>query len=87
MILHLLKQVDKQEQEWIVDILNQHTNDQDQIKKIIALMESNGSFDHAERVAIDLVESAWKKVETIVPETPYKSVLKAFGEYVIKRQI
>ncbi|MFX1512088.1 MAG: polyprenyl synthetase family protein [Promethearchaeota archaeon] len=87
MILHLLTQISESQQQKILDILNQHTENKEVIQEIISQMTTYGSFEYAENIATDLVQSAWNQLTPLLHSSSFKETLKAFGEYVIDRPI
>ena len=49
------------------------------------MIEGCGALDACESEARELVESAWKLLDPLVPDTQFKIRLRAFGWFVLDR--
>lgn len=66
-------------------IVEAKPDDEAAIGEGIALIESCGALDACESEARELVESAWKLIDPIVPDTQFKIRLRAFGWFILDR--
>ena len=48
-------------------------------------VESVGAIEECAQEARALVESAWTRLDRLVPDTQYKVMFRAFGSYVLER--
>ncbi len=87
MVLHTLRAATEADKKRLLEILNSHPTDQTIINEAIAIIEKYGSIDYARKKAKELVEGSWKGVDSTLPPSHAKDVLKAFGQYLIDRKI
>ncbi len=80
--LKVAKPVDKKR---LIEILNMHTSDQKLREEAIALMKEYGAFDHVKQTAEKMVIESWNEAEKLLPTPQAKEKLKAFAEFLIKR--
>lgn len=87
MVLHCLKNLNPKEKQWLIEILNLHPSDEKTIAEAIALITKTNSIDYAAKKARELVQAAWKQVESVLPESQAKKTLKSFADYLVERKI
>jgi geranylgeranyl pyrophosphate synthase len=80
--LKVAKPVDKKR---LIEILNIHTSDQKLRDEAIALMQKYGAMEHVKRTAERMVMESWSETEKLLPTPQAKEKLKAFAEFLIKR--
>lgn len=56
-----------------------------EIRAAIELIDGCGALDACERDAHDLVESTWRAISPIIPDSQFKIRLRAFGWFVLDR--
>jgi len=66
-------------------IIEAKPDDEGAVREGIALIEGCGALDACESEARELVESAWKLLDPLVPDTQFKIRLRAFGWFVLER--
>jgi geranylgeranyl pyrophosphate synthase len=62
-----------------------HTSEQALRDEAIALMQKHGAIQHVKRTAEKMVEESWTETEKLLPTPQAKEKLKAFAEFLIKR--
>jgi geranylgeranyl diphosphate synthase type I len=87
MIIHTLKMATGADKKRLIQILNMHTPDQTLRDEAIALMQKYNAIEHVKRTAARIVEESWKEVDKLLPTSEAKEKLKAFAEFLIKRNI
>ena len=87
MVIHTLKVGKEEDKKRLIEILDKHTKDQEEIREAIRIMEKYDSINYAKEFARNLVKNAWKDVAEILPESDAKSKLKAFAEFLVERDI
>lgn len=84
-LLHLLKHCTKEDRAWINQIMDSADFDQDNLKKVIALMQSHGSIDYAVKQAQSYADKA-KAVLSAFPDSPQRQSLMTIADYVVHRE-
>jgi len=87
MVLHCLHNAPQEQATRLLDILNQHPQDQKIIDEAIDIIKKNGSIEYAKEKAQELVKHAWKEVEAVISDSPAKQKLKAFADFLVERDI
>ena len=62
-----------------------HTSDQNLRNEAIAIMQKYGSIEHVKQTATRMVQESWEEVDKLLPTPQAKEKLKAFAEFLIKR--
>lgn len=75
----------KQDRERICKIILSKPQDQKTINSICDEIESCGALISCDEQAIEMIESAWKKLSPLLSNTIYKLILRAFGFFLLKR--
>lgn len=86
MVIHSLKNGEKDDSQRLKEILKMKTQDQDLIDEAIKLIQKTGSIDYARGVAEDLIKKAWEGIKDFIPNVKAKAYLKAFSQSVINRK-
>ena len=87
MVIYTLEKADPKDKNRLIEILNKHTTNINEIKEAIKIMEKYGAFDFAKNKAKEIIEDAWKEAEPLLLEGKSKKLLKSFIEYLINREI
>ena len=80
-----LGKLGKKERRWLWKTLSSKPSDPEVVAKVIDKLESVGAIETCVREARELVESAWTRLDPLVPDTQYKVMFRAFGWYVLER--
>ncbi|MFH1751682.1 MAG: polyprenyl synthetase family protein [archaeon] len=86
-VIHCLKNSNKEKRNRLLEILDLHTKDENLIKEAIELMVETGSIDYAKKKAKELAVKGWKEIEGILKENEGKQLLKSLTDYLIEREI
>ncbi len=87
MVIHTLKIANSADRKRLIQILNMHTSDQALRDEAISIMQKYHAIEHVKRTAAQMVEESWKEAEKLLPTPQAKEKLKAFAEFLIKRNI
>ncbi|HLN44206.1 MAG TPA: polyprenyl synthetase family protein [Candidatus Sulfotelmatobacter sp.] len=85
MVIYTLKEADDKDKKRLVEILNMHTSDQQFRNEAIAIMEKYNAIDHVKQTAEQIVQQSWSNAEKLLHKSEAKEKLKAFAEFLIKR--
>ncbi len=85
LVIYTLKKAHNADKKRLVEILNMHTNDQKLRDEAVALMQKYGAMEHVKQTAERMVMDSWSEAEKLLPESTAKEKLKAFAEFLIKR--
>jgi geranylgeranyl pyrophosphate synthase/predicted secreted hydrolase len=80
-----LGKLSKKERKALWKTVSSKPQDPQVVAKVIDKLESVGAIEECVREARDLVESAWQRLDPLVPDTQYKVMFRAFGWYVLER--
>ncbi|HLE75114.1 MAG TPA: polyprenyl synthetase family protein [Candidatus Bathyarchaeia archaeon] len=86
-VIHTLKKANKADRKRLIEILNMHTSEQALRDEAIAIMQKYNAIEHVKRIAAQIVEGSWREAEKLLPASEAKEKLKAFAEFLIKRNI
>ncbi|MEM2098715.1 MAG: polyprenyl synthetase family protein [Candidatus Bathyarchaeia archaeon] len=87
MVIHTLRKADAKDKARLIQILNMHTSEQALRDEAILIMQKYGAIEYVKQKATQIVEESWKEVEKLLPASAAKEKLKAFAEFLIKRNI
>ncbi|HUT17358.1 MAG TPA: polyprenyl synthetase family protein [Acidobacteriota bacterium] len=87
MVIHTLKRASNSDKSRLIQILNMHTSDQTLRDEAISIMQKYNAIEHVKHTAARRVEESWKEVDKLLPTPQAKEKLKAFMEFLIKRNI
>jgi geranylgeranyl pyrophosphate synthase len=87
MVIYTLKNANKIDKERLIEILNMHTSDQTLRDEAIALMQKYQAIEHTAQTAEKIVADSWEEVNCLLPTPDAKEKLKAFSEFLIKRNM
>jgi len=85
MVIHTLRKSSSTDKKRLIEILNMHTSDQQLKDEAIAIMKKYNAIDHVKQTAFQLVRESWRDAEKLLPRSEAKEKLKAFAEFLIKR--
>jgi geranylgeranyl diphosphate synthase type I len=87
MVIRTLKNASNADKTRLIRILNMHTSDQTLRDEAISIMQKYRAVDHVKHTAAQIVEESWGEAEKLLPTPQAKEKLKAFAEFLIKRNI
>ena len=85
LVIYTLKVAKLSDKKRLIEILNRHTSDQKLRDEAIALMQKYGAMEHVKQTAEKMVMESWNEVEKLLPTPLAKEKLKAFAEFLIRR--
>ena len=85
MAIYTLKKANSKDKKRLVEILNVHTSDQKLRDEAISIMQKYGAMEHVKQTAERMVMESWSETEKLLPTPQAKEKLKAFAEFLIKR--
>lgn len=86
-VIYTLKKANVAEKKRLIEILNMHTSDQKLRDEAISLMQKYGAIEHTKKTAAKIVTESWNEVDRLLPTPEAKEKLKAFAEFLIKRNM
>jgi geranylgeranyl pyrophosphate synthase len=85
MVIDTLKKASTSDKKRLIQVLNMHTSDQTLRDEAIAIMQKYNAIEHVKQTAARIVEESWSEAEKLLPASEAKEKLKAFAEFLIKR--
>jgi geranylgeranyl pyrophosphate synthase len=85
MVIYTLRKASAKDKRRLIHILNMHTSDQKLRDEAIAIMEKYNAIEHVRQTASEIVQESWDEAEKLLPASDAKEKLKAFAEFLIKR--
>lgn len=87
MVIRTLKTAEPKDANRLIEILNMHTKEQKLRDEAIAIMQKYNVMEYVRRKADEMVEESWREVDKLLKPSAGKEKLKAFAEFLIKRNI
>jgi geranylgeranyl diphosphate synthase type I len=87
MVIYTLKKASVADRKRLINILNMHTSEQALRDEAIAIMQKYKAIEHVKLTATQIVEESWREAEKLLQASEAKEKLKAFAEFLIKRNI
>jgi len=87
LIIRTLKTANAQDQKRLIEILNMHTTEQMLRDEAISIIVKNKAVEYVKNKADKMVEDSWSEVDKLLYASEGKEKLKAFAEFLIKRNI
>jgi geranylgeranyl pyrophosphate synthase len=84
-VIYTLKKANSKDKKRLVEILNAHSSEQKLRNEAIAIMKKYGAIEHVKKTAERMVMESWRDVDELLPTAQAKEKLKAFAEFLIKR--
>ncbi len=85
LVIYTLKKANATDKKRLIQILNIHTSDQKLRDEAIALMKKYGAMERVKQTAEKMVLDSWNEVDKLLPTPEAKEKLKAFAEFLIRR--
>ena len=87
MIIYVLKKGKENDKKRLIEILDKHTNDPNEIKEAIRIIKKYGAIEYVKKLSRRIVKKSWQKSEKLLPESSARTRLKEFINYLIIRKI
>jgi geranylgeranyl diphosphate synthase type I len=85
MVIYTLKKASDKDKKRLIEILNKHTEDVDEIREAISIMEKYNSIKYAKNTAKNIIADAWQDTDKVLKESEAKTRLKDFINYLMAR--
>jgi len=86
-VIHALKNANNEDGQKLLGILNKHTEDSNEIKQAVEIINKYNSVKYAKNVAKKIVQDAWKQANKLLSESKAKERLSEFVNYLIERSV
>lgn len=87
MVIHTLRKAEDKDKKRLIEILNKHTEDLDETKEAIEIINKYGSVEYAKEMAKKIMREAWQDADKILPQSKAKQRLSQFVNYLIEREV
>ncbi len=85
LVISTLQKASSPDKQRLLKILGMHTFDQSLRDEAIAIIKKYGAFEYVKATAERMVMESWIEVDKLLPTPEAKEKLKAFAEFLIKR--
>jgi geranylgeranyl diphosphate synthase type I len=85
LVIYTLQKASASDKKRLLEILAMHTFDQKLRNEAIAIIKKYGAFEHVKALAERMVMDSWIEVDKLLPTPLAKEKLKAFAEFLIRR--
>ncbi len=85
LVIYTLQKANPKDKARLLEILAMHTFDQKLRDEAIAIIKKYGAFEHVKALAEKMVVDSWNDVDKLLPTPEAKEKLKAFAEFLIRR--
>jgi len=85
LVISTLQKASSPDRQRLLKILGMHTFDQTLRDEAIAIIKKYGAFEYVKATAERMVMESWIEVDKLLPTPEAKEKLKAFAEFLIKR--
>ncbi|NLB75171.1 MAG: polyprenyl synthetase family protein [Crenarchaeota archaeon] len=85
LVIYTLQKANASDKERLLEILGMHTFDQKLRDEAIAIIKKYGAIEHVKALAEKMVVDSWTDVDVLLPMPEAKEKLKAFAEFLIRR--
>jgi geranylgeranyl pyrophosphate synthase len=86
-VIRTMEVASEEDKKRLTEILDSHTEKEEEITEALAIINKYDGIPYAKKRAEELVEQAWKNVDSVLEESNAKTVLKKFAEYLVDRKI
>lgn len=84
MVVHTLSQASADDKQTLISILENNSNETEEIQKAINIFTNYGSINYARDIALESVENA-KKLLDVVDDSPAKEALYLLADFMLQR--
>ncbi len=85
LVIYTLQKASSADKQRLLEILGMHTFDQTLKDEAIVIIQKYGAFEYVKATAERMVLESWIEVDKLLPTPEAKEKLKAFAEFLIKR--
>ena len=87
LVIHALEKANPADRKRLLGILGMHTSDQKLRDEAITIIEKYDSINYVKKKATKIVDQSWSELDRLMPASEGKEKLRAFAEFLIKRNI
>jgi len=87
MVIHALQKASQEDKKRLIEILNKHTDDLEERREAIEIIQKYGSVKYAQEVAREIMRGAWGEADKLLPPSPAKERLREFVNFLIERKV
>ena len=87
MVIHTLKKATKQDKIKLLEILGKHTDDLEERKEAIKIIQRYDSVEYARKIAKKIMRGAWEEADKLLPASSAKESLGELVNYLIERKV
>ncbi len=80
------ERLDANERAWLWRTLQSQPTDESVVDQVGQMLFKCGAVADSMKHAASFVDAAWVRVAHAIPDSYYKALLRAFGDYVLQRQ-
>lgn len=85
LVIYTLQKANAVDRARLLEILGMHTFEQKLRDEAITIIKKYGAFEHVKALAEKMVVDSWGEVDKLLPTPEAKEKLKAFAEFLIRR--
>jgi geranylgeranyl diphosphate synthase type I len=85
LVIYTFKVANLVDRKRLIQILNMHTTEQKLRDEAIVLIQKYGAVEHVKQTAERMIMESWDEVKKLLPNPIAKEKLKAFAEFLVKR--
>ena len=86
-VIRTLEKGSEEDKKRLLEILDSHTEKEEEILEAINIINKYDGIDYSRKRAEELVTGAWEGINSVLPESNAKTILKKFAEYLVDRKI
>ncbi len=87
LVIKTLERADEKDRKRLIEILDSHPTDEKIIGEAVEIIKKYGAIEYAQKKAEEVVEAAWKKIDSMLNDSNAKKLLGELADYSIKRGI
>jgi len=87
LVLYTLRQANEPDRNRLLEILDAKTESESDLREAVHLMEKYNAFQYSLKQAKEFLDGLLPKIDLLSVAPKYKSLFRAFAEYVVYRQI
>lgn len=87
MVIQTMKKAGEKDKKRLIDILNKHTEDLEERREAIEIIERYGAIEYARKIAKKIVNESWEAAGKLLPASQAKERLNKFVDYLIEREV
>jgi geranylgeranyl pyrophosphate synthase len=86
-LIKVLEKGSRKDRRRIMEIVSMKTRNRTLIEEAVSIMKKYDAIDYAGKKAKKITKDAWKKLDSVLPGSTHKNMLKMFADFIIKKDI